>query len=30
MGNRVDIVRNLQDALKLASLDQPDFETVTE
>ena len=30
MGNRVDIVRNLPDALKLASLDQPDFETVTE
>ncbi len=30
MGNRVDIVRDFQDALKLAGLDQPEFETVTE
>jgi hypothetical protein len=30
MGNRLDIVRNFQDALQLAGLDQPDFEAVTE
>ena len=30
MGNRLDIVREFQDALRLASLDQPDFEAVTE